>query len=322
VASYDIFSEIDKIKIENMPKFDVVVGNPPYQTPKSSGGGLGGNQSKLYVKFVQLSIRILKDGGYLCFIHPGNWRCGMSRITKQIGNLLKSKQIDYLNINKAKQYFNVGSRFDWYVLKNVPNYKNTQIETEYGEVNINLNNYKIIPNILNEIALSVFEKTIFNNKIDKIGNKLFYSDERMSAPSKEKTKEYLYPFMIPGEKNQKIRWYGLKKHPLQDNYKIFFSTTGDGGSLYLGKDYGTSGIFGNLVILCSNKTEVDNYYSFFNSKLFRFIVKAVNFNRFYNYALNELIPDPKISMNWTEQNLYEYFNLTQEEIDYIESQII
>lgn len=46
--------------------FDLIVANPPY-----SGGG-NKNQS-LSNKFIEKSIDMLKDGGFLCYVTPNNW---------------------------------------------------------------------------------------------------------------------------------------------------------------------------------------------------------------------------------------------------------
>lgn len=303
-----------------MPKFDVVVGNPPYQAPQSAGGGLGGSQRKIYEDFVKSSISILKPNGLMVFIHPGNWRSGMSKITKSIGNLLRDK-IRYLNINTAKKYFNLGTSFDWYLLINSSNSGDTIIETEDGIVNLNLHKYKIIPNKLNETVISILEKTIYS---DKSKLNLEMTDERIKGESKIQTNEYKYPLMQAGEKNKDIRWYGREKHPLQDKYKVFISAISDGGHIYIGKDYGTAGIWQNLVLICRNKNECDKYYDYFNSTFFRFIAKITNFNRFFNYTLvfSKLIPDISIDSNHlTDDQIFNYFKLSKEEINYIKSQI-
>jgi len=300
-----------------MADFDVVVGNPPYQSPGSAGGGLGGNQKKIYEDFVKISNNILKPEGYLLFIHPGNWRCGMKKVTKSIGNLLRNK-ILYLNINTAKKYFNVGTSFDWYLLQNKNNENNAIVETNDGIILLNLKKNKIIPNKLNNIVLSILDKTIYNDLLPKLS--LFMTDERIKGESEIKINEFIYPLIQAGEKNKDKIWYGKIKHPLQDNYKVFISAISDGGYIHIGKDYGNAGIWQNIVLLCNNKNECDNYFNYFNSSLFRFISKICNFNRFYNYTLIDMIPNITISIT-NNYDIYKYFNLTQEEIDYIESQV-
>ena len=116
-------------------------------------------------------------------------------------------------------------------------------------------------------------------------------------------------------------WYGRKKHTLQDKMKVFIGSIADGGYIHVGKDYGTAGIWGNQYILCDSKEEVDIYYDFFNSKLFRFIVKINSFNRFFNYAISEYIPKIDIiKLKKLNYDFYNYFNISKYK-NYIEANI-
>lgn len=52
-------------------KFDVIMGNPPYNSPKGESGSNGNN---IWTKFVMKSYYMLNDKGYLLFVHPPGWR--------------------------------------------------------------------------------------------------------------------------------------------------------------------------------------------------------------------------------------------------------
>jgi hypothetical protein len=103
---------------ENMKKFDVIVGNAPYQAPANKERK-GGSPKSIWEKFVHLSLSCLKDGGYLCYIHPSRWR----KPEDELWNVLGSKQIIWLKIYDnaaATDLFGVGTTADCYVLKNTP----------------------------------------------------------------------------------------------------------------------------------------------------------------------------------------------------------
>jgi hypothetical protein len=54
-------------------KFDVIVGNPPYQNPdktKKTANGRSANGTPLWAKFVEKTSSLLADGGYLALIIP------------------------------------------------------------------------------------------------------------------------------------------------------------------------------------------------------------------------------------------------------------
>jgi tRNA1(Val) A37 N6-methylase TrmN6 len=82
-----------KLLCGNELKFDLVMGNPPYQpqSDEKKGG------KSLWTDFVIRSLTLLKDNKYLLFIHPALWRKpeNMMRtylFTKQLCNIMTYKQ--------------------------------------------------------------------------------------------------------------------------------------------------------------------------------------------------------------------------------------
>ena len=100
----------DILTFSLVTKFDIIIGNPPFQ---SSTGSLGKN--KLYEKIVMRSLLLLKDSGFLMFIVPDNLFSGNSSIAYDycirlhILNLIlfgKSDQAKYFpNIHQPMCYF-------------------------------------------------------------------------------------------------------------------------------------------------------------------------------------------------------------------------
>lgn len=52
-------------------KFDVILGNPPYNPPKTETGSSG---NSIWPHFVIKSYYLVKDSGFLLFIHPPGWK--------------------------------------------------------------------------------------------------------------------------------------------------------------------------------------------------------------------------------------------------------
>ncbi len=50
-------------------KFDIVVGNPPYQETVDSAAGV-----PIWHEFVDLSLNVTVDGGDVALVHPWGWR--------------------------------------------------------------------------------------------------------------------------------------------------------------------------------------------------------------------------------------------------------
>ena len=100
------------------------VGNPPY----NDDSGNKGKGHMLWDKFVEKSLNeLLKENGYLIFIHPAVWR----QLEHPCLNLIKDKQIIYLeihNVNDGIKTFKCSTRYDWYVLQNKDNENDTIIK--------------------------------------------------------------------------------------------------------------------------------------------------------------------------------------------------
>jgi hypothetical protein len=135
-------------KTFDVEKFDVIMGNPPFQKEQENTrkGGYGGRT--IWNKFVDNSIDILAPKGLLCFINPSNWR-GLGEL-HYLWDKLTSLQILYLHIYGEKaghQMFNVGSRFDLYVIENTNNTKPTKVIDEMGdEYQIQMKDWPFLPN--------------------------------------------------------------------------------------------------------------------------------------------------------------------------------
>ena len=52
-------------------EFDIIMGNPPFNPPKGETGSSGNN---IWPNFVMKSYSLLKEDGYLLFVHPPGWK--------------------------------------------------------------------------------------------------------------------------------------------------------------------------------------------------------------------------------------------------------
>ena len=109
---------LDTLKEWTIEKFDIIVGNPPYQKTFENGNNRVGGSS-LWSGFINKFILLLNNNKYLLFITPCSWMTGGSN--KQSGNILngvmKKYTLLYLNIEECSKHFNVGSTFSYYLIK-------------------------------------------------------------------------------------------------------------------------------------------------------------------------------------------------------------
>lgn len=137
--------------------FDLIVANPPY-----SGGG-NKNQS-LSNKFIEKSIDMLKDGGFLCYVTPNNWMTYNSNNTT-LKKLLNEGSFLVID-NDVKKYFpGIGSSFTIIIWqKNVFDNKtlviNSFLKKDIQE-NVSIpNNLKFIPLYISQTVINIISKVV------------------------------------------------------------------------------------------------------------------------------------------------------------------
>lgn len=175
-------------EVWKVDKFDIVLGNPPYNDAQKITQGKRGGGSNLWDKFTIKSIDLLKVNGYLNFVHPTLWRKPQSErsSSRHVNKLMMNKQIHYLEMHDSEdgmKVFNAGTRFDFYLLENCPIYKDTKIKDELGEITLlNLKGYDFIPNFnidfFNKIKSDKIENYIIFNRTNYGSDKDYVNSER------------------------------------------------------------------------------------------------------------------------------------------------
>ncbi len=148
----------DALRYNGGLKFNVVVGNPPYNNPKN--GKKGNNTNPLWPLFVDLSLdRLLADGGYLLHVHPPLWR----KPEHYLWEKFKQIQIDKLVILSQKvstEIFGVMTKVDFYLARKINPYKETEIVDEFGKsCSIKIYDKPFVPN-------SNIEKVYVSENVD------------------------------------------------------------------------------------------------------------------------------------------------------------
>jgi hypothetical protein len=126
-------------------KFDVIVGNPPYQTHTD-------NKSRaIWPAFVQKAFELATPDGYVTLIHPSGWRnvTGKYDIIK---DLYTTKTLNYLSIHNVKdgiKTFGAETRYDVCNAQNTDSTSKhlTAVRFEDGVTQqVNLKKLPFIPN--------------------------------------------------------------------------------------------------------------------------------------------------------------------------------
>jgi hypothetical protein len=140
-------------------KFDIIVGNPPYNK----------NKTPIWNIFINNSFNFLNINGYLLFVTPSGWR-DINGEFKSVKNNIYNRNLLILKIHNEKnglKTFNCETRFDIILVEN-KNVKKTITEIYYQNILkpdiINIKNLSFIPNG----SINFIKKLLANKNEEKV----------------------------------------------------------------------------------------------------------------------------------------------------------
>jgi site-specific DNA-methyltransferase (adenine-specific) len=317
-------------------KFDVIVGNPPYQM---SDGGNAASAMPIYNKFVEQAKKL--QPRYLTMIIPSRWFSGGRGLDEFRTTMIKDKRIRYLyGFTDSRDCFGSGVEikggvcfFLW----------NRDLEGKCKIVTCNGGIYEYQkPRYLQEDNNNVFiryEKGV--SIFRKVKNELFKNFESIVSPQRPfglRTYEH-------GEAEAKKGYVKLYEHGgvgyicrdrivLNKDWinlpKIFISAAYGAGESYphqiLGKpilaDRGSCCTETYVVIgPFENSMIQNNVAAYIKTRFFRFLVMLKKSTQHAPSSVYSFVPMQDFSKPWTDEELYMKYNLTKDEIAFIESMI-
>ena len=314
-------------------EFDIIIGNPPYQNESKT------TQKPLWPKFMNIANDIANEGGYISLIVPKLWisspiytentRKGSDLERCRMRNIVPYNLI-YLALDTPKQYFDVGSEFSYYIINKTKHDDNKLTRVEFfnnGKIEYNsvqTNKYDKILNDLSNKALAVVNKILYSD-LPKLEGDVIKNLNGFAGSGHMKThpdKIYKYKNISTSAHYKKNKFFYSKIDNLhRKQKKVIFSISGYPGFFY--DDGVLATCHHGRSIFVNNEIEAENLINYLNSKIFKFLT-----NIFPSSGLVVgipkiigLIPKVDFSISWTDEQLYKYFNLTQEEIDYIEENV-
>jgi len=308
----------DFITFNNPKKYDLIVANPPYAKLLENGKRASKNHN-LIKDFIEKALSQLKPNGYLLFITPDNWMSYADR--NVLIEIITSLQIIHLDIHRAKKYFKkIGSSFTWYVIQNCPFYKDMNIsgiwkKKEYVSSVISKQR-KYIPLLYNQMVQNILSKTIDNTKLAKFDVKTssdLHKYTKAKFISDEKTDVFKYKLIH----TPKQIVYSSRPHKFQEGYKIFISTT-DKYNVFIDNCGMTQSI---VFIMCSSEEQAKKYLEILQHPLYIFINNICRWGNFNNIRILQSFPIPTIEYSGNQEELYNHFDITKEEVEYIQENL-
>lgn len=308
----------DYITFNTNKKYDLITGNPPYAKLLENGKRSSKNHNLIKV-FIEKALSQLKPNGYLLFITPDNWMSYADR--NVLIETITSLQIIHLDIHSAKKYFKkIGSSFTWYIIQNCAFYKNINVsgiwnKKEYVSSVISKQR-KYIPLLYNQIVQNILSKTIDNTTLPKFEvrtSSYLHKYTKAKFINNKKTDKYKYRLIHTPRQTV----YSSKPHKFQEGYKIFISTT-DKYNVFIDNCGMTQSI---VFILCNNEEQARKYLKILQHPLYIFINNICRWGNFNNIRILQSFPIPMIEYSGNHQEIYDYFNITKDEIEYISANL-
>lgn len=301
-------------------KFDVIVGNPPYQDQTG--------QNTIYPKFYAAMRPLLKSDGHMAMITPPAIIPGLWGLKNPDGIRMPSPiQISKIGMGKNIKNHFPGVGVDicyWHLVNRHPD--NTRVPVDVDGTTITASSPLFAKNACGNISVtqSVINKC-FSFNINAYS--LTTGDHGRSAQAAKRSKDLAVETISQDGtvKTRPIKW--LRDHPHLNRPKLMLAMYGRAAvvdtshRLVSAAQDRANNLTGHNVItvLTNSDQESFNLKSLLESRLCSFFNTATAETRsqYVNFLSNFRGVD--ISRAWTDQQLYQHFGLTQEEIDLIET---
>lgn len=315
-------------------KFDVIIGNPPYQL-NDGGGGAGSSAMPIYQKFVETAMDL--NPRYLSMIIPSRWFAGGKGLDEFRSKMLSDKRLKVLVDHPNAEDCFPGVRVIGgvcYFLWDVKHHGECEVISIIGgeEINratrnldehdtfIRLNEAIPIINKIrskNETTLDkkvssrrpfglaadydLYDKKEFENAVkvyargeigfmhnDKVLTHKDWVDKYKVLISKAYGEEYDYPHHIIGK-------------------PILASPGSCCTETYL------------VVDVFDDKEKAINMEKYIKTRFFRFLLSLKKNTQNISKSIFSFVPDLDMSVEWTDEKLFQRYEITSEEQKFIES---
>lgn len=315
-------------------RFDVIIGNPPYQL---NDGGNGASASPIYHKFIQQAKKL--NPRYLTMIIPSRWFGGGKGLDDFRKEMLNDKHIrmlvDYENAADCFPGVDIAGGVCYFLwdrdnegLCDVMNVKKDSTQHSVRALN------EFDTFIRYDVAAIIVRKVCA------------FNEPKMSDVVSSRKPFGLATFVRPQDSgNIVLRWqngegpYRSEEitvgRELIDKWKVITSYVGYDHAGNPGKD-GKRRVFSKIDILpphtiCTEtylvvgsfdtEQKARNLVSYMKTMFFRFLVAQCMYSHHITKEAYRLVPIQDFSEAWTDEKLYKKYNLSDDEINFVESMI-
>ncbi len=342
--AYVFIHTVKPEEIFNM-KFDVIIGNPPYQL--SDKGGEGYSTIPLYHHFIEQAIKLCPR--YISMIVPARWFSGGKGLDNFRDRMLHDKRLSVihdfpetadcfpgLNIRGGVCYFLWAS--DHTGECTVYNHMGSSCDS----VNRPLLEPGLSTFIRHNKAISIVRKV--RAQMEPTMDEIVRSRNQFGIPSNyvsysKKPTASRSVNLYRGDRSSRdisdrIGYISssdvVKNKDLIQCIKVIVSKASPGGDEYphavltrpIIADKNSACTETYLVVaVLQTITEARNMVSYMSTRFFRFMVALIKNTQNISKGCFRLVPQNSVDTFWTDEKLYKKYGLTQLEIDFIETMV-
>ena len=323
-------------EIFNM-KFDVIIGNPPYQL---SDGGAGASAMPIYQHFVEQAFNL--NPRYITMIIPARWYAGGKGLDDfrklMLENSSVKELVDFPNSSDCFPGVNVAGGICYFLWER--GYKG---DCTIVNMSGNVKDSELVR------PLNEYDYFVRNNRALSIIHKALSLHEKVVADSVSSRNCFDVPTTVVGKDNpfsnsiKVLTSKGWKYLPDKDisnrsgylnRYKVVITYAMSGGNKPTSD--GNYQVISSLQTLkpkeaCSetylvlhsfdNDVESSNYTSYAKTKFFRFLLLQALSSIHITKDKFCFVPEQDYSKSWNDDELYKKYELSDSEINLIESTI-
>ncbi|WP_167143873.1 Eco57I restriction-modification methylase domain-containing protein [Canibacter zhoujuaniae] len=329
----DIKQRISEIFGDDM-HFDLIVGNPPYQL---SDGGFGKSAAPIYQNFVEQAKAL--DPRYLTMIVPSRWFAGGKGLDEFRAAMLNDRRlralVDYPKLYEAFPGVKIRggvSYFLWSRTYDGPCSIQTMwdgkptgpaVERYLNEFDVLVRRNEAVPILKKVLARreESIEGQISSRK--PFGFRTFFH-------GKESPRSMQDPIKLFG--SQKISWIERDEIPAHpewiDDWKVFMTAV-QGTSAAVETMFLSRPIIAEPGTACTetyimvgsfdSREEAESLASYLRTRFVRFLVSLRKSTQHATRNVYSFVPAQSWDREWTDEELYAKYGLTEEEIAFIES---